>query len=127
MDLNFILDPNQTPKPREEIRITDAQLEAYPDGRRVHVTVDLVPFAPTDQPNIDITVTNTAGQQAAATSIIGNAQNPLSITMHLAGTAPEDEFTFKFDLYYEDETPQHSLTRILKLPDDIPQDDHEPS
>lgn len=119
MDIDFITDLDQVPRPRADVRIVDLVLEPYPDGRRVRVAVRLTPFAPADRPSLDIRAYNTDNMEVSSLSIIELVQHALAVTMHLRGKRVDGQFTFRVDLYYDPAEIQHSITQTLALPGEI--------
>jgi hypothetical protein len=119
MNIDFVTDPDQVPKSREDIRIVGLVLEPYPDGRRVRVAVRLTPFAPADRPNLDIRAFNADNTEVSSLSIIEMVQHALAVTVHLRERSVGGQFTFRADLYYDPAEIQHSLTQTLVLPGDI--------
>jgi hypothetical protein len=123
MTIDFFADPGLVPKPRAAIRIEDLRLIPYTDGYRVRLEIELTPFGPADRPNLDIEVSKPDGTQVAAICIIESIQRAIGITVHLREPEqPRGTYHFRADLYYGEESVQHSLTRSLVLPDGIQAD-----
>jgi hypothetical protein len=115
MDINFILDdPELSPRPREEIRITSLQASPMEDRRRVRVMIEINPFAPVDRPSLRLAITDSNGAVLSETSIIEAVRHRLTITMHLTDI-PNDPLELHTALYFEPEQPQH-ITSIRFLP-----------
>lgn len=121
MDINFITDPELAPRPREEIEITDFQAEPYPDGRRLHLDIEMTPFAPADRPSLEITAVDSKGRPISSVSVIDSMQRRLSLTMHFK--QPElavGEVAVVAQLYFDPETIQHQVQTSVHLSEDIP-------
>ncbi|MBN1120999.1 MAG: hypothetical protein JXJ17_07970 [Anaerolineae bacterium] len=110
MDINFILeDPELSPRPREEIRITSLQATPEKDGRRVRVMIEITAFAPADRPSLMLAIIGSDRAVLSETTIVEADQYRLAITMHLADapTSPDDPLELHAALYFEPEKPQH--------------------
>jgi hypothetical protein len=68
----------------EEVHITALTADPYPDGRRVHVNIEMTPFE--KRPHLELTITNAAGEELANVSIVEPMSWKLELTMHLRGT-----------------------------------------
>jgi hypothetical protein len=120
MDINFILDdPELSPRPREEIRITSLQASPMEDGRRVRVMIEMTPFAPVDRPSLRLAITGSDGAILSEASIVEADRHQLAITMHLADApaSPDAPLELHAALYFEPEQPQ-SITSTRFLPSD---------
>ncbi len=110
MDINFILDdPELSPRPRGEIRITSLQASPMEDGRRVRVMIEMTPFAPVDRPSLMLAISGCDGAVLSEATIIESDQHRLTLTIHLvnAPTSPGDPLELHAALYFEPEKPQH--------------------
>jgi len=113
MDILFS-DPSETPLPRDEVRIIGLKVEAYPDGRRVRVSIELTPFL--EKPNGDIVITNGEGQCVAEASFIGTIVPKFDMTLHLRHNNPKmGEYTAEVTIFFtemiigegqDDQTPR---------------------
>lgn len=121
MELNFITDPEMAPRPREEIEILELSLSAYPDRRRVKMSIRITPFAPMDRPNLEIVVTNEQGVFVGDISVIGAMQTRLNLTMHLREADIDGIYTFNASLSYDDEPAQHTTSAQIDLSQDAPE------
>ncbi len=121
MELNFITDPTQHPRPREEIRIQSVKLAPYPDGRRVRVEIDLTPFGPSDRPNLQITATHSDGTEAASIHIVETMHRSISLTAHLRHPGTTDgKYIFTTRLFYDPAVSQDVVETQLTLNSDEP-------
>ncbi|NDJ51502.1 MAG: hypothetical protein GYB68_00285 [Chloroflexi bacterium] len=124
MDLNFISDPNEAPKPRDEMEITKLSVTPYPDGKRLRVEIAVTAFAPVDKPNLELQAVRQSDQHLLASlSVIETLHREMGFTMHLRGLEEKPaSISVKAELYYETGSIQHSITATINLPDDIPSD-----
>ncbi len=120
MDLNFITDPNLVPKPRDQIQIQTIKLLPYPDKRRIHVEIEITPFAPTDRPNLEIVAHSEDGSEIASLNVVETMHRAIGLTIHLRQPGSTDgRYTFTANLFYEPGIIQHSLEATVSIPDDI--------
>jgi len=91
----------------EETRITSLRAEQYPDGRRVHINLEITPFQ--KRPYIEVTLFNGAGAEIASTSIVEPMTWKIEFTMHLRGEFL-NPYTAEARLYYPDGPTAEPLT-----------------
>lgn len=88
MDIHFV-DPSMKPVPPQQVKVDRLDVEPYPDGRRIAVSLELTPFQ--ERPTLELTVVDEQGGQLAQTTIIETVDHELELTMHLppafSGTA----------------------------------------
>ena len=103
---------NQSPDARtpQDVRFTELRVEPWPDGRRVRVHVSLTPFQ--KNPNVEVVITDPAGNEVARASIIETADVRFVFTMHIRGTDVNGMYTLSANLNYE-ETGQVDARSIL--------------
>jgi hypothetical protein len=87
-----------TPRERSEVRFTRVEIKPYPDGRRMKLSFGLTPFV--ERPNVDMVVTNAAGQDVATLSLIEAMDTSFDFTMHLRGPEPRGPHTLRLTLFY---------------------------
>ena len=104
----------------EETRITSLRAEQYPDGRRVHVNLEITPFQ--KRPYIEVALFNGAGDEVASASIIEPMTWKLEFTMHLRG-AHLNPYTVEAKLFYPDGPTTEPLTFSFDVPAAAPADD----
>ncbi|MEJ2709419.1 MAG: hypothetical protein P8074_17545 [Anaerolineales bacterium] len=97
MDI-FFQDPTEVPLPPEEVRIREFHAEAWPDGRRVRVYLEVDPFQ--KRPNADILITDEQDRKLASASIIESMDRKMEITMHLRGEVTSGEHHATAVLFY---------------------------
>ena len=98
MDFFFAEDGLQRATPAET-RITSLRAEAYPDAERVRVDLEMTPFQ--TRPQIDVILSDAAGQEVATASIVEPMGWKLEFTLHLRG-ARNGPFRVEARLYYPD-------------------------
>jgi hypothetical protein len=93
-------DGEELPAPRErgEVRFTRVDIKPYSDGRRMKLSFGLTPFA--ERPNVDMAVTNAAGQEVATLSLIEAMDTSFDFTVHLRGPEPRGPHTLRLTLFY---------------------------
>lgn len=69
----------------EETRITDLRAEPYPDRQRVRVNMEITPFQ--TRPHVDVTLTDSDGNEVAAASFVEPMTWKLEFTLHIRGKA----------------------------------------
>lgn len=67
----------------EETDITSLSVEPYPDGRRLHIHIEMTPFQ--KRPHLDVIITNSAGVELASANIVEPLNWKIEFTMHLRG------------------------------------------
>lgn len=82
-----------------ETRITKLSAEAYPDGERVRVNIEITPFQ--TRPYIEVLLTDAHGDEVATASIVEPMSWNLEFTMHLRG-ANANPFKIEAKLFYPD-------------------------
>ena len=98
MDFFFPEDGLQRMTP-EETHITSLTAEAYPDGERVRVNIEMTPFQ--TRPYIEVLLTDVNGDEVATASIVEPMGWKLEFTMHLRG-AKASPFKIEAKLFYPD-------------------------
>ena len=108
---------NNSKVPPEEVRIENLSGEAYADGRRVRVNLDMTPFQV--RPHADIVLLNPQGEPAANISIIEPMSWKLEFTLHLREARQDGNYTLMARIFYpprDEEDP-----KLFRL--DIPVED----
>jgi hypothetical protein len=96
MDL-FFADPSEVPLPPAEVRIRSLSVDPYPDGRRLRVKLELDPFQ--KRPNLDLTLTDSQGNELSSAFIIQSMTRQMELVMHLRRPA-SGLLTLQVELYY---------------------------
>jgi len=64
-----------------ETRLVDLLADPYPDGNRLRIALSLTPFL--QKPYLELTLTNSAGEVVASTSIVEPVDWGLEFTLHI--------------------------------------------
>lgn len=96
----FFTEPDEAPKPPEEVRIRDFQVKPMTDKRRIQVYLEVDPFQFTRRPNADLRIEGPDGQTRATASIIESMTRRMEVTLHLRGETPPGSYTAHAILYY---------------------------
>jgi hypothetical protein len=91
----------------EETRITSLHAEAYPDGRRLRVTLEMTPFQ--KRPYLEVLLRDADNVDVASAAIVEPLSWKLEITMHVRGQT-RDPHTLEVKLYYPDGPSAPSVT-----------------
>jgi hypothetical protein len=83
----------------EETRITSLSAEPYPDGRRLHVNIEMTPFQ--KRPHLEITLNNGEGEEIASASVVEPLTWKIEFTMHLRGEL-RNPYSLEATLFYPD-------------------------
>ncbi len=118
----FFPEDNLTRAVPEETHLTSLKAEAYPDGRRLRVNLEVTPFQ--KRPYIEVVLTNADGYEIASTSIVEPLSWKLEFTMHIRGEL-RNPYTLNARLYYPDNGPSDE-PRQISLDVNPPQDSPEP-
>jgi hypothetical protein len=104
----------------EETHITSLSAEAWPDGRRLRVNLEVTPFQ--KRPYIEVTLNDADGEEVASTSIVEPLSWKLEFTMHIRGELC-NPYTLNAKLYYPDDGPSdepRQFTFDVKPPAETP-------
>lgn len=96
----FFTDSSEAPVPPEEVRIREFTAVPRPDGRRVDVHAALTPFQ--KRPNLDLTITDAEGEEAAALSVVEAIDPKMDFTMHLRGPQVGGWYAAELRVFYSD-------------------------
>jgi hypothetical protein len=97
MDIHFT-DLSEVPVPPNEVRIRDLSVEPYPDGKRLHLSLELTPFQ--KPPSGEIFVTDPLENPVATASIIEAIDAKMQLTLHLRTPDPQGMFTIRVIIFY---------------------------
>ncbi len=95
----FFPEDNLTRAVPEETKINSLLAQAYPDGRRLRVNIEITPFQ--KRPYIEVLLNDSNGDEAASTSIVEPMSWKLEFTMHIRGEL-KNPYTLNARLYYPD-------------------------
>ncbi len=97
MDI-FFADLSEAPLPPDEVRIGDLRADPYPDGKRVRVHLEVLPFQ--KRPSADLVILDEGQREMATASIVESVARKTEIVMHLRGARPGGRYTLHVQLYY---------------------------
>lgn len=83
----------------EETKINSLSAQAYPDGRRLRVNIEVTPFQ--KRPYIEVLLNDSDGIEVASTNIVEPMSWKLEFTMHIRGDL-SNPYTLNARLYYPD-------------------------
>ncbi|MBK9923739.1 MAG: hypothetical protein IPP66_00475 [Anaerolineales bacterium] len=106
----------------EETRITSLKAEPYPDGRRLHVNIEMTPFQ--IRPHLEVILNNGNGDEIQTTSIVEPLTWKIEFTMHIRGELI-NPYTLSATLFYPDgpSTELQSFTFDVTPPQTDPETD----
>jgi hypothetical protein len=106
----------------EETRITSLKAEPYPDGRRLHVNIEMTPFQ--IRPHLEVILSNGNGDEIQTTSIVEPLTWKIEFTMHIRGELM-NPYTLSAILFYPDgpSTESQVFTFDVTPPQPDPQTD----
>ncbi|MCC7362542.1 MAG: hypothetical protein IT317_23880 [Anaerolineales bacterium] len=100
-----------TPRPRAEVRITEAAIRPYSDGRRMRLHFALTPFE--ERPSLEAVITNPAGADVASVDLIEAMDTAFDFTLHLRGPEPDGPHTLRLTLFYRVSDDPASARQIV--------------
>ena len=112
MEIKFF---DESPQPRNEVRIKQLGLYLYEDRRRVQVGFSLTTFS--ERPSLEVIIRNPWGEEVSTLHVIETMDTNFSLTMHLRDKEPADTYEVTATLYYA--TPEterediHTINRTL--------------
>ena len=99
MDI-FFNDPSDVPLPPDQIEVRELTGQPNQDGSRVLVRFEVTPFQ--ERPNIEITLTNQAGEQVAGFSVVEAIENKMDFTLHLREPQSKGDYELSMQVIYTD-------------------------
>ena len=102
----------------EETHITVLSADPYPDGRRLHVNIEMTPFQ--QRPHLEVILTNGNGDEIQTTSIVEPLSWKIEFTMHIRGELM-NPYTLSAKLFYPDgpsTEPQSFIFDVTPPPPD---------
>lgn len=114
--MDFFFPDDLAPRlPPEETRITDLRAEPYPDGGRVRVNLEITPFQ--TRPHVDVTLTDSDGNEVATTCFVEPMIWKLEFTLHMRGKAdPAGGYRIEARLYYPDGPAAEPVSHEFTIP-----------
>jgi hypothetical protein len=112
----FNIDPDEHLLPPNEVRFLSLTAEPYPDGHRVHVTLQLTPFQ--QPPCLELTLVDSQGIDAGSVSIIEPPHRNEEITMHIRNTIKASGYLIlTARVYYPENEDQDKRSIEIMIPD----------
>ncbi len=100
--------------PPNEVRITNLKVEAWPDGKRIRVHLNLTPFQ--QQPNLEVVLLNSRGNEVTSAMILEAMLPKFMVTLHIREPEPGEEYTVLARLSYEDLGTTQEVESRFTLP-----------
>jgi len=120
---NFNIDPTITRYPPEEIRILFLQVNPYKDGKRIFVSIELIPFSV--HPTIELSISNREGINCGSATIVEPPFWKHELTMHVrSNDPPEYDFDLEALIIYPELTNLATKRVAFKLPVSEPVDEN---
>lgn len=114
MDDLEIFEPDEILQPPELVKIESLSARVYPDGRRVRLDIKLTSFL--ERPNLELTITNAAGQAVAALAIVESMDSKFEMTAHLRGPQPRGVYTLRGELFYGGSPSESGSPAVAESP-----------
>ena len=95
----FFPEDNLTRATPEETKITSLAAQPYPDGRRLHVAIEMTPFQ--KRPHLEVLLSDSNGDEVASASIVEPMTWKIEFTMHLRGEL-HNPYNLEAKLFYPD-------------------------
>jgi hypothetical protein len=86
--------------PPEETRIISLKAEPYEDARRVHVVLEMSPFE--KRPHLEVTISDSQGEEVSSASFVEPLAWKLDFTLHLRANPSPGPLTLEARLFYPD-------------------------
>jgi hypothetical protein len=113
----FFQDPHEVRLPPEEVRLKEVRVIPVSQDGRARILVELTPFQ--QRPNVEVTITNSSGKEAAHATILESMLAKLEFTMHIRDFDPELEYQAVTRVYYQ-KLPEASKEPIdIELPEPL--------
>jgi hypothetical protein len=109
----FFPEDNLTRAVPEETKILSLNADPYPDGRRLHVNIEVTPFQ--KRPYIEVLLNDKDENEIGSTHIVEPLSWKLEFTMHLRGEL-NNPYTLKAKLYFPDGPSQEPVTFSFDVP-----------
>jgi hypothetical protein len=103
MDIHFF-DNNDTPQPKDQIRIEALSVTPYPDRYRIFIEVKVTPFR--ERPNLLLVARDEEDRIVGELSIIETMHASMEFTLHIRNVDdPAGTYSLTADLFYETKNP----------------------
>ncbi len=105
----FLQDPDELRLPPESVRLRDVHITPHPQGNKVKVNLELTPFKV--RPNIELTIIDPSGKEAAHSNILDAMLKKMELIMHLRTPIPGGEYRLVTVVYYQ-KLPEPGETQV---------------
>ena len=99
-------------QPPEETRITDLNVQPYPDGRRLRVNLEVTPFQ--KRPYLEFSLRDAAGDEVSSVSMVEPLSWKLEFTMHVRGEL-NNPYELEARLFYPDGPEAAAVTNSFRI------------
>jgi hypothetical protein len=108
-------DPDILRYPPAETRLLDLKAQPDPDGKRLRVILELLPFQ--QKPDIELSLTDSTGKEIASASIIEPMSWKLELTLHSRKTTfTVGKYTLAAGLFYPELGEVDRRILIIEIP-----------
>jgi hypothetical protein len=94
----FFTESSEAPVPPNEVRVRTLTAVPRRDGKRIDVHAALTPFQ--KRPNIEVAITNAAGDEVAAINVVEAIDPNMDFTMHLREQHSGGHYVVKMRVFY---------------------------
>lgn len=102
----FFTEAGEAPLPPDEVRIRELDAQPRRDGLRIKVRATLTPFQ--RRPNFEALITDVAGRELAAVSVVEAVDPIMEFTMHLRQARTAGDYTLNARVFYADVEAQQT-------------------
>lgn len=96
----LLFQPPEDAQPPEAVRIIKLSVQPWEDNKRVKVFIELTSFQ--SPPNLEITITDPAGNILASTNIIESILTKIVFTMHIREFTSTNHYLLNVAVGYQD-------------------------
>jgi len=100
--------------PPEEVTITKLSAEPYEDGRRIRVNFEIAPFQ--KRPHVEMTLTDSQGNEISSASFVEPMQWKLEFTMHIRTQPMDGPLNLEAKLFYPEGPEAEPVSIRFELP-----------
>lgn len=110
----FFPEDNLERTPPEETKILSLAAEPYEDGQRVRVNIEMSLFE--KRPHLEVSLTDTKGEEISTASFVEPMNFKLEFTLHLRTEPAEGPLDLEARLFYPDGPEAEPVTMRFELP-----------
>jgi len=108
-----LTEPDDIPRPPDEVEILSFNAQPYEDGKRVLISITFTPFQ--ENPSADVLVFDQDNNQIAKANIIETIDPETEITIHLRQQKPQGQYRVTIQAYYlQHELPDEGSETVKK-------------